>query len=792
MERILLGDELMFKWMSAARGILLYKDTVGGIRPIGIREVWTRLAAGCLARKLAPRFQEVLGAQQFGAPGIPGGTEAVIHITRALFLANPEGGILKTDMANAFGTISRSAILDQLNIHIPELVPYFSLMYLSASKVTFDNGVQLDCSSGVTQGDPLASPLFELGVNPAFQAARSAMKAVGANSETANLLALADDGTLIGTMAQLRVGYNSLGAALADRGLKLVASKCALLVHQSHTDAGQALSTELGIRQVQGCIELLGSAIGESLEGAPDHEWHYFRDRVAWLMSDFLTPMTKLPKKPHSEKHPLLQTLYLVLKLCVVPRMTHLLRTIPPRATLPECKRLDAAVVQAIAEVFDIDKKAPGTNWDLTQKLIHMPESMGGIGIPSAEFTCHAAYIGSIALIADSLAQEVPSINSAAVHVEAQVSVPHQGLIAFKEAGRHVTSVIKVMAPEDLDFQKFVEGTKQERSGVQAAISSACNNERLRLLKAGLDPAWGTMFNAVEAHFAGAHLSVLPSIEMFRMSDETFKACMRFRLLTSQQFLPPSGPSSGGAGGSDLSGHDPPLDGSFPCPFCSARNGVAPRVDALGHHVFKCDSTNSFRIAKHNFIRDVLGRILRETWNDVRIEPTVAPDHYEIREGARQQSVKGDIGLFMAGSHLESTVDISIAGINMKGHTTAAPAGHAARAREASKVKHYTTNTTMPENKVIAFVLETLGAWGEQAVDLIKGRAIAATDSGTMEDPAYPQILRRYVQRIAFALQKGNGSALVAYDRRLRHRVPGGTGTAALTEVMGSPSTATA
>jgi hypothetical protein len=667
-------------------------------------------------------------------------------------------------------------------------------MYLSASTVTFDNGVQLECSSGVTQGDPLAGPLFQMGVNPAFQAARLAMKAEGASSETANLLALADDGTLIGTMAQLRVGFNSLGAELAGRGLKLVAGKCALLAHESQTDAGAALAAELGIRQVQGCIELLGSVVGESLEGAADHEWHYFRDRVAWLMSDFLAPMTKMPLKPHSEKHPLLQTLYLVLKLCVVPRLTHLLRTIPPRATFTECKKLDAAIVQAIAEVFDIDKTAPGTNWDLTKSLIHMPESMGGIGIPSAEFTCHAAYIGSVALVADSLAHEVPSINSAAVQVEAQVAVPHQGLIAFKEAGRYITSVRKVLAPEDLDFQKFVEGTKQERSGVQAKISTACNNERLRLLKAGLDPAWGTMFNAVEAHFAGAHLSVLPSLEMFRMSDAVFKASMRFRLLTSQQFLPPSsaGPSSGGAGGSARSGHDPPPDGSFPCPFCSPRNGEAPRVDTLGHHVFKCDSTNSYRIDKHNCIRDVLSRILRETWTDVRIEPTVAPDHYEIREGARHQSVKGDIGLFMAGSHLESTVDVSIAGINMKGHSTAAPAGHAARAREASKVNHYTTNTTMPANKVIAFVLETLGAWGEQAVDLIKGRAIAATDSGTMEDPAYPQILRRYVQRIAFALQRGNASALVAYDRRLRHRVPGGTGTAALTEGMGVVSNATA
>jgi hypothetical protein len=160
--------------------------------------------------------------------------------------------------------------------------------------------------------------------------------------------------------------------------------------------------------------------------------------------------------------------------------------------------------------------------------------------------------------------------------------------------------------------------------------------------------------------------------------------------------------------------------------------------------------------------------LLLETWEgDVCREPSIAPGAYEVRDGAKQQSYKGDIGLYQSLTYLVYLIDVSIAGVNAEGHTLPATTGHAARAREESKIRHYTNGTTVPAEKIIPFVLELLGAWGPQAVEFVKRMAIDKTESQDVQDPEYAKTLRRYVQRIAFTLQRGNASQLCGFGARL-------------------------
>lgn len=57
-----------------------------------------------------------------------------------------------------------------------------------------------------------------------------------------------------------------------------------------------------------------------------------------------------------------MQTLYLVLKLCVLPRVNYLLRTLPPDATRSHATRLDVRVLQLVRDLFGIVEEE-GNNW---------------------------------------------------------------------------------------------------------------------------------------------------------------------------------------------------------------------------------------------------------------------------------------------------------------------------------------------------------------------------------------------------------------------------------------------
>jgi len=98
---------------------------------------------------------------------------------------------------------------------------------------------------------------------------------------------------------------------------------------------------------------------------------------------------------------------------------------------------------------------------------------------------------------------------------------------------------------------------------------------------------------------------------------------------------------------------------------------------------------------------------------------------------------------------------------------TPQPAGAAARKREREKVQHYTFNTTLPERRFTPFVLETMGAWGDSAVNLVRELSIEKTDTRSVKDASYARIFEHNVRQVAFALQVGNTRALIKLDHVL-------------------------
>jgi hypothetical protein len=88
-----------------------------------------------------------------------------------------------------------------------------------------------------------------------------------------------------------------------------------------------------------------------------------------------------------------------LLRVCVVPKVTYLARTIEPRLFRAAARRADELLLGAFCAIYKIDAKvvaphaSPGDQW--TAARIRAPGSHQGCGIRSAVATSEAAYLAS-------------------------------------------------------------------------------------------------------------------------------------------------------------------------------------------------------------------------------------------------------------------------------------------------------------------------------------------------------------------------------------------------------------
>ena len=94
------------------------------------------------------------GSRQLGF-GVPGGAEIAVHATRRYLQSLVPGHVLiKIDFSNAFNSVRRDVILEAVQQHIPELLPYATSSYAAPSSLEFGEH-NLSSESGAQQGDPL-------------------------------------------------------------------------------------------------------------------------------------------------------------------------------------------------------------------------------------------------------------------------------------------------------------------------------------------------------------------------------------------------------------------------------------------------------------------------------------------------------------------------------------------------------------------------------------------------------------------------------------------------------------
>ncbi|KAA0158290.1 hypothetical protein FNF28_06298 [Cafeteria roenbergensis] len=264
----------------------------------------------------------LLDQLRFQFLGCRDGSCRLVHAVRTAF----EEGEIRTvvvalDMANAYNSVSRRAMIEEVRRLDEKLVPAVLALYGSSSPLLFatDEGevFELKSNRGVRQGDPAAGALFAIAVHPLVDEVRRAFPDV-------LILQMADDTTLVGPRRSAFKAAQMLAERLSTVGLRMNTSKTQVLCKR-----GQREETKARIQRVMKRSRDDPGSPPSVLEGC-----HLTERSVAVLqcpVGEDLSPEVALEhsmKRLEKEFGPAAERLLAGIEVCGLKRAHHLLLSV--------------------------------------------------------------------------------------------------------------------------------------------------------------------------------------------------------------------------------------------------------------------------------------------------------------------------------------------------------------------------------------------------------------------------------------------------------------------------------
>ena len=193
----------------------------GGVRPVAVGDTVRRLCGKILLRHSAVKREvSSLQPRQCGV-GVQGACELVAMGLQSLasLAADQCWMAVQVDVANAFNTCSREAMLSSAALRTPSCLPWLKWCYSQACPLFCGGRVMAVSTTGVHQGDALGPLGFALALDHALCVCDS-----GNNPEWCSWYL--DDGLLVGSPDSVCHLLQRLRPALADVGLHLNLGKC--------------------------------------------------------------------------------------------------------------------------------------------------------------------------------------------------------------------------------------------------------------------------------------------------------------------------------------------------------------------------------------------------------------------------------------------------------------------------------------------------------------------------------------------------------------------------------------
>jgi hypothetical protein len=338
----------------------------GGVRPIAIGEVWYRLAGLC-ALTACNEVGPSLAPLQLGV-GIPGGAEAISHAAQAALATDPEAALLTVDQANAFNSVTRSAVFEAVKEHVPKLLPFVQWAYGAPTSLhlvgAHPNTPPIQSQTGVRQGDPLGPLLFALALQRSLQRTQEAAPSVA-------VIAYADDVNLVGHVQDLKVAFQVLQGenGAGGIGLRVQRRKCALT--GGPRDEVASLAAELNIQHCPEGVTVCGTPVGSE---------SYVESSLLCRASNVVDQITKLMKLPLAK-----QSQFALLRSSLSLRMVHLQRSLTWDQVAPSTRQVEQAILEAISTILRLPTASGPNGARLTSSSVLeqmvLPLRHGGFGL---------------------------------------------------------------------------------------------------------------------------------------------------------------------------------------------------------------------------------------------------------------------------------------------------------------------------------------------------------------------------------------------------------------------------
>ena len=453
---------------------------------------------------------------------------------------------------------------------------------------------------------------------------------------------------------------------------------------------------------------------------------------------------------------PRVQTALLLLRLCGIPKATHLLRTLPPSLTEDFAVQLDKAVEATVEELCRLDGLT-----EAQKQQLRLPVREAGLGLRAQASLRGVAYLGSwlgnLEGVRDRCPSGAASQDRFTTRDRAWARELRDVQTELEARGGYLLEQGEVSARRPADgwgwaWEEDAAPVPKAQHALTRALEEGRKEELLKSLTVP-ERAW---VRSCGGKGAGAWLTTAPASDAESFTDGDFCAAVRLRL--GQEVFPPgvscaktfsTGPRSGEPCAEELD-----TKGTH-ASTCKVGGGVSRRHDGLVRLLAKLLKAAGYHV-------------LTEQWEPRWDRPVLDRDGNQKRdEDGNLLWERARLDLLLSGGPEEPTtygdVVVSQACADSWAARGAASDGAVAQEARKRKEKRYPPEDA-PGTKLVAFSVEVGGRWDDKALAFLHRAAGRAAQRhpglAVLGAAGTGAVLHSWLAQLSVALQKANVASL--------------------------------